>query len=53
MKSHNREDELQELNLRNAMTSMIVLTGRRSVSKIELQGVLMFDADQIAGYRSE
>jgi len=37
MKFYNREDELQELNLlRNAMPSMIVLTGRRRVGKTEL-----------------
>ena len=37
MKFYNPEDELEELNLfRNAMFSMIVLTGRGRVGKTEL-----------------
>ncbi|MBC2698152.1 MAG: hypothetical protein HF976_14850 [ANME-2 cluster archaeon] len=54
MKFHNRKDELHESNLlKNAMPSMIAPTGRCRVGKTELYRVLMFDADQIANYRSE
>ena len=54
MKFYNRKDELLESNLpSNTMLSMIVLTGRGRVGKTELHRVLMFDANQIANYRSE